>query len=50
MTTGGHGESVNLRLDVHNLLGVGFQPSNVDFNIEVADARGITYKLWRRKL
>lgn len=34
----GHGEAVNLRLDVDAFLGVGLQPGNVDLNVEVADA------------
>ena len=33
-----HGEAVDLGLDIHTLLGVVFEPSNVDLNIEVADA------------
>lgn len=34
----GHSEAINLRLDVHNRLGISFQPSDIDLNIEVADA------------
>lgn len=39
MTARCHGEAVNLRLDVHDLLGVLLEPGNVNLNIEVADAR-----------
>jgi hypothetical protein len=34
----GHSEAVDLGLDVRDRLGVGLQPCNVDFDIEVADA------------
>ena len=34
----GHGETVNLRLDVRDRGCVGLQPGNVDFNIEVTNA------------
>lgn len=34
----GHGESVNLGLDVDDLLSVGLEPSNVNLDIEVANA------------
>ena len=40
MTSAGHGEAVNLRLDIDDLLGIGLQPSNVDLNIKVTDAVG----------
>lgn len=40
MTTIRHGEAVDLRLDVHTLLCILGQPSNVDLNIEMADAEG----------
>lgn len=33
-----HGEAVNLRLDVHGLLGVSLQPGNINLNVEVANA------------
>lgn len=33
-----HGETVNLGLDVHSLLGILLQPSNIDLNIEVTNA------------
>ena len=32
-----HKVAVDLGLDVRNTLCIGFQPSNVDFDIEVAD-------------
>lgn len=38
VSTALHGESVNLGLDVNALNGVGLEPSNVDLNVEVADA------------
>lgn len=37
VTTVGHQVAVNLGLDVLNGLGVGLEPSNVNFNVEVAD-------------
>jgi len=36
---GWHGEPVDLRLDVHNGLGVLLQPSDVNLNVEVTDVR-----------
>lgn len=39
MTSVGHGESVNLGLDVDDRLGVSLEPCNVDFDIEVTDAK-----------
>jgi hypothetical protein len=33
-----HRETVNLRLDIDDLLSVGFQPRNVDLDIEMPDA------------
>lgn len=33
-----HGEAVNLRLDVHGLLGVSLQPRDINLNVEVANA------------
>jgi hypothetical protein len=39
VTTVGHGEAVNLRLDLNSLLGVSLQPGDVDFDIEVTNAR-----------
>lgn len=33
----GHGESVDLGLDVLDRLGVGLEPSNIDLNVEVAN-------------
>ena len=38
VATGGHCESVNLRLDVSNKLRMRLQPGNINFNIEVANA------------
>lgn len=38
VSAGSHGESVNLGLDVDVLDGVGLDPSDVDLDIEVADA------------
>lgn len=35
-----HGEAVNLRLDVHTLLCVLGQPSNINLDIEMANAEG----------
>lgn len=37
MSAGSHGVSVDLRLDVGDLLGVGLEPRDVDFDIEVTD-------------
>jgi hypothetical protein len=37
VTTVGHEEAVNLRLDVLDRLGVGLEPSNVNFDIEVTN-------------
>lgn len=37
MSSGRHGVSVDLRLDVADLLGVGLQPSDVDFDVEVTN-------------
>lgn len=39
VSAGGHGESVDLRLDVHSLDGVLLEPSDVDLDIKVADAK-----------
>ena len=39
VTTVGHGEAINLRLDFNSLLSVSFQPGDVDFDIEVTNAR-----------
>lgn len=41
VTTGGHSETVNLRLDIDNGLGIGLEPRNVDLDIKVADADNI---------
>ena len=38
VTSTGHGIAIDLRLDVDNLFGVGLQPGNIDFNVEVANA------------
>lgn len=38
MSARGHGESVNLRLDVHRLLGVCLEPCNIYFDVEVTNA------------
>lgn len=38
VSTRGHCIAVNLRLDINNLLGICFQPGDVDLNIEMADA------------
>jgi hypothetical protein len=38
VTTGGHCEAVNLRLDINCLLRVGLEPGNINFNIKVANA------------
>lgn len=38
VTAVGHGEAVDLGLDVDNFLGIGLQPRDVDFDIKVADA------------
>ena len=40
VTAVGHGEAVNLGLDVHALLRVLLEPINIDLNIEVANAKG----------
>lgn len=46
MTTASHGETVDLGLHVDNLLSVRLQPSDVDLNIEMADAiTGIRWML-----
>lgn len=37
MAAVGHKEAVDLRLDVLDALGVGLQPGNINFNIEVAN-------------
>lgn len=37
VTTVGHGEAVNLGLDVDSLLGIGLEPGNVDLDIKVSD-------------
>jgi hypothetical protein len=38
VTTRGHCIAVNLRLNVNHLLGICFQPGDVDLNIKMADA------------
>ena len=38
MTSRGHCEAVNLRLDVNNLLSVGFEPGNINFDVKVTNA------------
>lgn len=38
MSTRGHCIAVNLRLNINRLLGICFQPGDVDLNIEMADA------------
>lgn len=38
VATRGHGVAVNLGLDIDNLLGVLLEPSDVDLNVEVANA------------
>jgi hypothetical protein len=37
VTSVGHGEAVDLRLDADDLLGVGLQPGDVDLNVEVTN-------------
>lgn len=37
MSSGRHGVSVDLRLDVADLLGVGLEPRNVNFDVEVTN-------------
>lgn len=38
VATAGHSITINLRLDVGDRCGICFEPCNVYFNIEVADA------------
>ena len=38
MATRGHGEAIDLRLNIDGLLGVGFQPGNINFNVKVTNA------------
>ncbi len=38
MTTGRHSVPINLRFDIDDSLGVGFEPRNIDFYIEMSDA------------
>ena len=38
MTTGRHSVPINLRFDIDDSLGVGFEPCNIDFYIEMSDA------------
>jgi hypothetical protein len=47
----GHGESVDLGLDVLDRLGVGLEPSNVDLNVEVTNVffRLLEYRTERRR-
>jgi hypothetical protein len=40
VSTRGHCITVNLRLNIDHLLGICFQPGDVDLNIEMADATG----------
>jgi hypothetical protein len=37
VTARSHGEAVHLRFYVDDRLGVGFEPSNIDFNVEVTN-------------
>ena len=39
VTAIGHCKAINLRLNVDNRDSVGLEPSNIDFNIEVTNAR-----------
>lgn len=39
MAAGGHGEAVNLGLDVDGLLGVRLEPSNINLDVEVTNAK-----------
>lgn len=48
MPAGRHGEAVNLRFDIDDLLCILLQPSNVDFNIEMADT-GVTRSVDARR-
>ena len=41
VTAVGHGEAVDLGLNVRDRLGVGLQPGDVDFNVEVTNTRVI---------
>lgn len=51
VTTGGHCVAINLWFDVHALLGVLLQPCDVDFNIEVANAKvPDQYQLWQLRI
>jgi hypothetical protein len=38
MTTRRHSVPINLRFDIDDSLGVGFEPRNIDFYIEMPDA------------
>lgn len=38
VSTRGHCKAVNLGFNINHLLGICFQPGDVDFNIEMADA------------
>jgi hypothetical protein len=51
MTTRGHCETVNLRLDIDSLFCISFQPGHIDLNIEMANAAGwvsrtIVFQSW----
>jgi hypothetical protein len=39
VATRSHGEAINLGLNVDNLFCVGFQPGDIDLNIEVTNTR-----------
>ena len=39
MAAGGHGEAVNLGLDVDSLLGIRLEPSNINLDVEVTNAK-----------
>lgn len=39
MAAGGHGEAVNLGLDVDGLLGIRLEPSNINLDVEVTNAK-----------
>lgn len=43
MTTRGHSESINLRFDVDDRLGVGFEPRNINLYVKVADAANVIH-------
>jgi hypothetical protein len=40
VTTRGHCETVNLRLDIDHLLCILFQPAHIDLDVEMANAAG----------